>query len=157
MARGWIGPAEEWYCRCEVGNLHGSTHYCDLCKSYHPNYVEGARPGGVIEYDPNGPIPMFVDPRGTDPDWVEAHDNLLDLHIEKSRRYGNNEDRLANLTAVAKADDRHGAHYPVLRIIEKCQRALELIKADEIYDAEEFLDIAGLALCAEVMTKRERG
>lgn len=90
-----------------------------------------------------------------DKGYEKAYVELWNLHLEKSRRYGSDRDRLGNLTAVGTATDMHGSYYPILRVIEKCQRVLELLDAGEYEEIEEFLDIAGLALCAEAMNRRE--
>ena len=102
-------------------------------------------------------MPESIPPEAsdTDPWWVEAHEMLLQLHKDKSRYYGNDDDRLANFTLVATATGKHPALYPTLRIIEKAQRVVEMIEAEEYTEIEEFMDIAGLALCAEVLNMRQ--
>jgi hypothetical protein len=92
-----------------------------------------------------------------DTNYALAHHMLLELHIEKSRRYGNNNDKLNNFVQVAAATGHDEIEYPVERIIEKCIRVLEIVRNGvhaEVQEMDELTDIAGLALCAESLRMR---
>lgn len=89
-----------------------------------------------------------------DPHWVEAWQRLKALHVEKSSRYGREDDRLANFTAVAHVTGDAPERYPLLRIVEKCERALNMLAHGEALAVEEYEDIASLALCAHALQAR---
>ena len=83
------------------------------------------------------------------------HDELVDVHVQKSKGYGNGTDPLANYTAVGAINGRPPYMYAVDRIIEKLTRVQSLEaqgRTDEL--EEEFKDVASLALCAEALRRR---
>lgn len=90
-----------------------------------------------------------------DPDWLDAHRELVDLHIEKSSGYGTGEDPLANFTAVAALSGDPAWLYPLRRSVEKLARCESLYRQGRHAAlAEEFRDLAGLALCADALLRR---
>lgn len=98
-------------------------------------------------------MPEFVG----DPDWLEAHRELVELHIEKSSGYGTGEDPLANFTAVAGMTGDPPWLYPLRRSVEKLARCESLYRQGRHSElAEEFSDLAGLALCAAALLQRQK-
>ena len=95
-----------------------------------------------------------VGDEGADPRWYEAWSALLDLHVEKSATYGEDEDRLANFTKLGAAAGQPPERYAVERLIEKAIRALHMIDADKSQEVAEYPDLASLALCAEALRIR---
>ena len=90
-----------------------------------------------------------------DPDWYAAHMELLALHREKSAGYGTGDDPLANFTAVAGMTGEPAWLYPLRRSVEKLARCESLYRQGRFADlAEEFGDLAGLALCAAALLRR---
>lgn len=88
-------------------------------------------------------------------------DEHYDLHEAKSKGYGSDRDTMSNFTGVSVATGKPRSYYPVLRLIEKAVRAINLMDAGETGDAlgEELCDIAVLADCGELMRRddeRER-
>lgn len=89
-----------------------------------------------------------------DPDWKQAHADLLPLHYEKSSTYGTDDDPLENFT---ESGDVLGKppEYPVLvRILDKLSRSVHMIEAGRADEVKEWPDIASLALCAEALRRR---
>lgn len=93
-------------------------------------------------------------PDGADPGWLRAHRELLALHVEKSATYGTDADRFANFTAVAANSGAAPEYYPLLRIMEKAQRALIMIGAGQELDVREYPDMASLAIICEALRRR---
>lgn len=92
---------------------------------------------------------------GGDPDWLAVWESLLSLHIEKSSGYGTGDDPLANFTSVAALSGEPAWLYPLRRSVEKLARCESLYRQGRTGDlAEEFKDIASLALCASALLKR---
>ena len=89
-----------------------------------------------------------------DPGWISAHQRLKELHIEKSSTYGTDGDRLANFTAVADVTGDPPELYPLLRIIEKATRSVNMIRTGQALEVREYPDIASLALCCEALRNR---
>jgi hypothetical protein len=103
----------------------------------------------------SGYYEMPAGPTATgDPLWREAHGDLMALHLSKSATYGSDDDRLANLVEVAKVSGDAPERYALLRITEKVRRALNMLESGRFGEIEEFMDIAGLALCAEALRRR---
>lgn len=91
-----------------------------------------------------------------DPDWLAAHADLLDLHRVKSSGYGTGDDPLANFTAVAGMTGDPPWLYPLRRSVEKLARCESLYRQGRHAELlEEFGDLAGLALCAAALLRRE--
>lgn len=91
-----------------------------------------------------------------DPDWLDAWEDLRDLHIEKSSGYGTGEDSFANFTAVAALSGEPPWLYPLRRSVEKLARCESLYDQGRFGELEEeFGDLAGLALCASALLRRE--
>lgn len=75
--------------------------------------------------------------------------------MEKSGGYGTGADPLANFTAVASVTGEPAWRYPRRRILEKLARIESLEAQGRLGEiAEEHLDIASLALCAEALRLR---
>lgn len=91
---------------------------------------------------------------GADQGWLETHGELLPLHIEKSATYGNEQDRLANFTAVAAATGNRPEQYVIERIVEKATRCLNMIRAGAADEVREYPDMASLALVCEALRRR---
>lgn len=92
----------------------------------------------------------------TDPYWLEAWGELVRTHVQKSGGYGTDADGLANFTGVAAITGDPAWLYPCRRILEKLTRVESLAKQGRVDElAEEFTDIASLALCAEALRRRE--
>ena len=89
-----------------------------------------------------------------DPDWLDAWRKLKTVHARKSSTYGTDDDRLANFTAVAQVTGDPPERYPLLRIVEKCERALNMLAAGDALSVQEYEDIASLALCAKALQMR---
>lgn len=88
--------------------------------------------------------------------WLLEH--RLELHLAKSGSYGNDEDPMANFTAIAQLSGEPRYLYPVYRSIEKLTRVLSLHaqgRSSEI--PEEFGDIASLMDCAHAMLLEDAG
>lgn len=103
------------------------------------------------------PHPEIAKPSGKpgDPDWLAAHKDLYDLHLEKSGGYGTDQDPLANFAAVAASTGQPAYLYPLDRIVEKIARIRSLEAQGRIGELGEDLgDIAGLALCASALWRR---
>ena len=102
----------------------------------------------------------FVDPRTVDgdPDYVQGVQDLLELHLLKSGGYGTGMDRFANFTLVGKATGEPRHRYPRRRMLEKIAR-LESLDAQGRVDEleEEYLDIAGLAMCCLAVLRKDKG
>ena len=91
-----------------------------------------------------------------DPGWLQAHRDLLALHLDKSSTYGTGADPLANFSAVSAITGDTPERYALQRIIEKASRAINQIDAGCSGDVKEYPDIAGLALCAEALRSRDK-
>lgn len=89
-----------------------------------------------------------------DPLWLQAHAELVDLHLRKSATYGNDRDPLGNFTAISHVTGQPTERYAWERILEKAVRALNMIDAGYALDVKEAGDVAGLALCAEALRRR---
>lgn len=89
-----------------------------------------------------------------DPDWLDAHAELRELHMDKSRFYGSHDDRLANFTTVANVTGAPVELYVWMRIVEKAQRAINMIQSGRGHMVEEAMDVASLGLCAEALRRR---
>ncbi len=91
----------------------------------------------------------------SDPNWVQAWQELLALHEEKSGGYGTGADALANYVAVSAVNGRPPYMYAIDRIVEKATRAQSLEAQGRVGELEEeFMDIASGALCAEALRRR---
>ena len=92
-----------------------------------------------------------------DPDWLEAHSELVDVHREKSGGYGTGDDALANFTAIAALTGEPAWRYPRRRALEKLARMESLESQGRIDELEEeHMDVASLMLCAEALRRRAR-
>lgn len=89
----------------------------------------------------------------SDRHFLQLLDEIKVIHEEKSAAYGTALYPFANFYTVARYGGHHVCEYPLLRIIEKCTRAHNMIKNSREEEIEEFMDIAGLALCAEVLRR----
>lgn len=90
-----------------------------------------------------------------DPDWLDAHRGLLELHRAKSEGYGSTDDALANFVAVSRVTGEPAFVYPWRRMIEKLARCESLYRQGRFRElGEEHEDLAGLALCAEALLRR---
>lgn len=98
-------------------------------------------------------------PRGKGhPGFLASLDDIRELHQLKSGGYGDDSDPFANFTAVAAVTGRARYEYPIERIIEKVTRIRSLIDQGRINElAEEYGDIAGLALCGLAMLREDEG
>lgn len=94
-----------------------------------------------------------VVPEG-DPGWIEVHDELLELHLEKSSTYGVDEEKFANYIAVAETTGDAPELYVAQRMIEKLTRTVNQIKAGDAVEVKEWPDLASLAICAEALRRR---
>jgi hypothetical protein len=86
------------------------------------------------------------------PGFLALLDDLRALHLLKSGGYGTGADPFGNFTAVATLTEQPRYLYAAHRSIEKLTRVLSLHaqgRADEL--SEEFMDVAGLMLCAAAM------
>ena len=91
----------------------------------------------------------------SDPNWVQAWQELLGLHELKSGGYGTGADPLANFTGVASVAQEPSFLYPCRRAVEKLTRVESLVKQERFGELrEEFMDIASLMLCAEALRRR---
>ncbi len=88
------------------------------------------------------------------PQMVSIHDELRELHLDKSSTYGTEDDALANFVETADAEDREPESVVLTRILEKSFRALHMIKSGNVEAIKEWPDIASLALCAEALRRR---
>jgi hypothetical protein len=92
-----------------------------------------------------------------DPVVLALIDEMRERHIEKSSGYGTGDDPLANFVAVAHSNGRPPWEYALDRDTEKTARLRSLIWQDRLDDLEEeFLDKAGLMLCAAALLRRSR-
>lgn len=89
-----------------------------------------------------------------DPGWLEVYDELHDLHTEKAATYGTDQDALANYVQASAAVDEPDEFTCWLRIIEKAQRALNMILSGQADRNEEGVDVAALAIGAEALRRR---
>ena len=90
------------------------------------------------------------------PEYKKLLAERLDLHIEKSSGYGNNDDPFANFTAVATLTGQPRYLYPVHRTIEKLTRVLSLHAQGRTWDLEEeFKDCASLLDCAAALLRED--
>ena len=65
-------------------------------------------------------------------------------------------DRFKNFTEVAALTGNPRYFYPMERDIEKATRAFELHRHGEVHALEEeFLDKAGLMICAEALRRKD--
>ena len=156
MGRGCGKCQLEGPCRCVPDRCKCADQGPCTCGAG-PDYLQPA--GGVIHYDPKGPRPMVAGSLAaeTDPDYTQAHKDLFELHREKSRLYGTEGDKFANLVAVAETNNRDVVLYPLDRIVEKIVRVQNIMASGNVEDVinmEELLDIAGLALSAEALHRR---
>ena len=104
------------------------------------------------------PEVKVLDEKAGHPEYYVILDELEDLHALKSGGYGTGQDPFANFTAVSAVSGRARYEYPIERMIEKLTRAQSLIAQGRIDElGEEFGDIAGLAVCAEVMRREDTG
>jgi hypothetical protein len=93
-----------------------------------------------------------------DPTYLGLLDELRELHLEKSAGYGTGDDPFANFTAVAGAKNQPRWEYAVDRDQEKTTRLYSLMAQGRVDDLEqEFLDKAGLMLCAAAMLREDIG
>ncbi len=90
----------------------------------------------------------------SDPGWVAAYDELYDLHAEKASTYGTGDDALANYVRTSAAVGEPDEYTCWLRIMEKAQRALNMIRSVQGDECEEGMDVAALALAAEALRRR---
>lgn len=91
---------------------------------------------------------------GGDPGWVAVHRELVDLHREKARDYGSEEDALANYVETSAAAGEPSEYTCWIRMHEKCVRALNLIRSGRADDNGEGVDVAALAIGAEALRRR---
>lgn len=89
-----------------------------------------------------------------DPGWLDIHAELLALHVDKASSYGTSEDKLANYVATSGAVGEPDEFTCWVRMLEKCQRALNLIRAGRADECEEGADVAALAVAAEALRRR---
>lgn len=90
------------------------------------------------------------------PGYLALLTELESLHLTKSGGYGNPADPFANFTAVAHVTGQPAYVYPIHRAVEKLTRCVSLLAQGRDGElGEEFLDVAGLMLCAEAL-RRDR-
>jgi hypothetical protein len=88
------------------------------------------------------------------PEYLRLIESLRELHFVKSGGYGTGDDVFANFTAVASLKGQPRYLYAVDRSIEKLTRVLSLHAQGRTSELEEeFLDVAGLNLCAAAMLR----
>lgn len=90
----------------------------------------------------------------SDPGWMKAHEELVDLHKRKSATYGNKAEPLLNFVEIGLAQGRPPERYVWERILEKAIRALNMIDSDQAGQVKEAMDVSSLALCAEALRRR---
>lgn len=109
--------------------------------------------------DPREERDLLVTPvaKTGDPGFLASLEEMHDLHLLKSGGYGTTSDPFENFTRIAQVSGEPRHRYPRRRILEKIVR-LESLDAQGREDelAEEYLDIAGLALCALSMLRSDR-
>jgi hypothetical protein len=90
------------------------------------------------------------------PGFLRLVEELRDLHLVKSGGYGTGVDPFANFTSVAAASGEPRYLYAALRSIEKLTRVLSLHAQGRQGELEEeFLDVAGLMVCAAAMLRED--
>jgi hypothetical protein len=89
-----------------------------------------------------------------DKGWLDVYDVLLDLHTDKASTYGSDRDALANYVETSAAVGQPPEYTCWLRIMEKAQRALNMILSVQGDECEEGLDVAALAIAAEALRRR---
>lgn len=90
----------------------------------------------------------------SDPGWVEVHAELAVLHARKSGTYGTNEDAMANYTGTSEKLGQPDEYTPMVRMIEKLERAKNLIQAGRADEVKDWPDLAALAIGAEALRRR---
>lgn len=90
----------------------------------------------------------------SDPGWVQVHGELGELHDRKSATYGTETDALANYTGTARKLGEPDEYVPMIRIMEKLERAKNLIRAGRADEVKDWKDIAALAIGAEALRRR---
>lgn len=129
--------------------------YSDACGSdscYVKKHKESVNNPKYTVVDEAAFIP-YEDDRG-DPDFLAALVDIETLHKNKSSTYGTSEDSFANFTDVGRVTGKPPEYYALLRIVEKCSRAVHQIDAGNHDDVKEYPDIAGLALCCEALKQK---
>lgn len=89
-----------------------------------------------------------------DPGWIQVHAELADLHVEKARDYGTDDDALANYVLTSAVVEQADEYTCWLRIHEKTVRALNLIRSGRADENLEGADVAALAIGAEALRRR---
>lgn len=90
----------------------------------------------------------------SDQGWIEVHAELLPLHTRKSDTYGSDRDALANYTETARKLGEPDEYVPMVRMMEKLERARNLIRAGRADEVTDWPDIAALAIGAEALRRR---
>lgn len=85
---------------------------------------------------------------------MTVHLELKHLHCRKSATYGTELDALANYTATSEQLGEPPEYTAMVRIIEKLERAKNLIRSGRANDVKDWPDIAGLAIGAEALRRR---
>lgn len=101
----------------------------------------------------------LIDPRSQvgDPEFLAYLDELRELHLLKSGGYGTGSDPYSNFTLVSAASGEPRHRYPRRRIVEKLARLESLDAQGRVEELEEeYGDIAGLAICALAMLRKDR-
>lgn len=88
------------------------------------------------------------------PEFLKLLDDLRALHLLKSGGYGTGDNPFENFSAVATLTGQPRYLYAVHRSIEKLTRVLSLHEQGRTAELEEeFMDVAGLMLCAAAMLR----
>jgi len=86
--------------------------------------------------------------------WWEAWAELYPMHVDKSGTYGNQADALANYVNTSEQLGQPDEYTPMARIIEKLERARNMVLAGRADEVKEWPDIAALAIGAEALRRR---
>ena len=91
----------------------------------------------------------------SDPGWMTVHQELVELHQEKSLGYGTSADALSNYVFTASVAEKPAEYVCYLRILEKAVRAINLINSGQSDRCDEGKDIAALGIAAEALKRRK--
>jgi hypothetical protein len=88
------------------------------------------------------------------PEYLAILDELRELHRRKSATYGDGDDLFKNFTTVADVTGFVAELYPLLRVIEKAQRSVNMILAGDAVSVKEYNDMASLSAICEVLRRQ---
>lgn len=91
-----------------------------------------------------------------DPGWLQVHAELRDLHLRKSGTYGTDTDALANYTGTSEKLGECDEYTVLVRMVEKLERATNLIRAGRANEVKDWPDLAALAVGAEALRRRRQ-